>query len=108
MSSLDAMDADVERALENINVPSYLIDDTGIIRWTNAAAQRIVGDVVGRQFTSVVAPEEVLRARETFARKVTGNARSTDHHDVMLIDEDGDRVQVDICSVPIFRGGRVV
>jgi PAS domain S-box-containing protein len=108
MASLDAMDADVEHALENINVPSYVIDDTGIIRWTNPSAQRIVGDVVGRQFTSVVAPEEVLRARETFARKVTGNARSTDHHDVVLIDEDGERVQVDICSVPLYRGGRVV
>jgi PAS domain S-box-containing protein len=108
MSALDAMDADVEHALENINVPSYMIDDTGIIRWTNPAAQRIVGNVAGRQFTSVVAPEEVRRARETFARKVTGTAKSTDHHDVVIVDADGDRVQVDICSVPLYRGGRVV
>jgi PAS domain S-box-containing protein len=108
MSSLDAMNADVEHALENINVPSYVIDDTGIIRWTNPAAQRIVGNVVGRQFTSVVAPEEVRRARETFARKVHGNAQSTDHHDVIVVDADGERVQVDICSVPLLRGGRVV
>ncbi len=108
MSALDSMGGDLEHALENINVPSYVIDATGIIRWTNPAAQRIVGNVIGRQFTSVVAPEEVRRARETFARKVTGTAKSTDHHDVMIVDAVGERVQVDICSVPLVEGGRVV
>ena len=46
----------IEETLEHVNVPSYLIDTTGIIRWVNPAADRLVGDVRGRQFTSVVAP----------------------------------------------------
>ena len=55
VSGLGEMGGDVEAALESVNVPSYLIDPTGIIRWLNPAAQRLVGDVRGRQFTSVVA-----------------------------------------------------
>ena len=64
MSRLRAMDADVEHALEQINVPAYVIDTHGIIRWVNPAGRRLVGDVTGRQFTSVVAPEETRRARD--------------------------------------------
>jgi PAS domain S-box-containing protein len=107
MSALGALGGDVERALETINVPSYVIDETGVIRWTNPAAQRVVGQAVGRQFTSVVAPEEVLRAREVFARKIAGTAKATDH-EVVIVDADGERVLVDICSVPLYSGGRVV
>ena len=31
--------------------PSYAIDSSGVIRWVNPAALRLVGDVRGRQFT---------------------------------------------------------
>ena len=72
-SALNSMD--FEDVLEHINVPSYLIDAKGIIRWVNPAARRIVGDVAGRQFTSVVAPEDTRRARELFARKIVGERR---------------------------------
>jgi PAS domain S-box-containing protein len=62
VTSLRTFDADVEGALERVNVPSYVIDQHGIIRWVNPAAERIVGNVRGRQFTSVCAPEETRRA----------------------------------------------
>jgi PAS domain S-box-containing protein len=97
----------VEELLGNINVPSYLIDPTGIIRWVNPAAQRIVGDVRGRQFTSVVAPEETRRARELFARKIVGGARVTDAN-VVIVDADGRKVAVEVSSVPLYRGEHVV
>src|SRR6478736_1823320 len=94
MSRLRAMDADVEHALENINVPAYVIDTSGIIRWVNPAARRVVGDVTGRQFTSVCAPEETRRARELFAQKIAGTAEVTDAQG-FLVGEDGDLVHVD-------------
>ena len=97
----------VEEVLEHINVPSYLIDTTGVIRWVNPAARSIVGDVRGRQFTSVVAPEETLRARELFAKKIIGGATVTDAG-IVLIDADGGRVAVEVSSVPLFRGEHVV
>jgi PAS domain S-box-containing protein len=93
--------------LEHVNVPSYVIDAAGIIRWLNPAAQRIVGDVEGRQFTSVVAPEETQRARELFVRKVVGAATVTDAG-FALVDSDGGRLHVEISSVPLRRGEHVV
>jgi len=101
--SFGPVGGDVERALENISVPSYVIDKSGIIRWVNPAAQQVAGDVVGLQFTSVVAPEEVRRARESFARKIAGTAKATDH-EVVIVDAEGQRTTVDICSVPLYDG----
>ena len=64
MSRLEALDADVEVALEHIKVPSYVIDASGVIRWLNGAAEALVGDCRGRQFTSVVSPDDRRRARD--------------------------------------------
>jgi PAS domain S-box-containing protein len=98
---------DLEDVLEHINVPSYLIDASGIIRWVNPAAKRIVGDVAGRQFTSVVAPENTRQARELFARKIVGGTSATDAG-VSVVDAEGRRVGVEITSVPIYDGEHVV
>jgi PAS domain S-box-containing protein len=106
-SALKAFEAEMADALEHINVPSYLIDPAGIIRWINPAALHLVGAVEGRQFTSVVAPEETLRAREMFARKLLGNTDSTDAS-VVLVDDGGRRVSVEVSSVPLTRGEHIV
>ena len=98
---------DLEDVLEHINVPSYLIEANGIIRWVNPAARRLVGDVAGRQFTSVVAPENTRRARELFARKIVGGTSATDAG-VAIIDRQGNRLGVEITSVPVFDGEHVV
>jgi PAS domain S-box-containing protein len=107
MSALEALGHDVEEALEHLNVPSYVIDDHGIIRWINPAAERLVGDVRGRQFTSVVAPEEKTRAQHEFARKVFGAGTTTDA-EVVLLDDGGTRVMVEVHSVRLRRGDHVV
>ena len=97
----------LEQALEHVNVPSYVIDTSGVVRWLNPAAERIVGDVRGRQFTSVVAPEDTRRARELFARKILGAEQVTDAG-VAIVGADGNRVAVEVSSVPLFRGEHVV
>ena len=107
MPSLKSMEAEVAAALEHINVPSYMIDTAGIIRWTNPAARRLVGDVEGRQFTSVVAHEESRRARELFARRMLGNTDPADSP-VVLVDEQGRRIPVEVSSVPLTRGEHVI
>ena len=104
---LKAMGADVEGTLEHVNVPSYVIDRAGVVRWMNRAAREAVGDRVGRQFTSVVAPEDTRRARELFARKILGNTEVTDAP-VVVVDDDGGRVAVEISSVPLRQGEHVV
>jgi PAS domain S-box-containing protein len=101
------MEGDVETALDHVNVPSYVIDRVGVVRWMNQAARTLVGDQVGRQFTSVVAPEDTRRARELFARKILGNAEVTDAP-VVVVDGGGERLAVEISSVPLRQGEHVV
>ena len=98
---------DLEQALEDVGVPSYVLDTTGVIRWINPAAERLVGDVRGRQFTSVVAPEDSRRARESFSRKVLGTASATEAPAV-LVSTAGTRVAVEISAVPLMSGERVI
>ena len=101
------MGADVEVALERVNVPSYVIDHVCVVRWMNDAARTLVGDQVGRQFTSVVAPEDTRRARELFARKILGNTEVTDGS-FAVVGLDGAHIRVEISSVPLRRGEHVV
>jgi DNA-binding CsgD family transcriptional regulator len=97
----------MEDVLDHVNVPSYVIDRTGVIRWLNTAARTIVGDVLGRQFTSVVAPEETRRAKELFARKVIGTAKVTDA-EVVLLGADSKPLAAEISSVPLVEGDHVI
>ena len=94
MASGLGVGGDIEQALENVGVPSYVLDDTGVVRWINAAAERLVGDVRGRHFTSVVAPEDKRRARELFSQKVLGTSPATEATGI-LISTAGTRVAVD-------------
>jgi PAS domain S-box-containing protein len=107
MSALESLGNDVEEALEHINVPSYVLDEHGIIRWVNPAGMALVGDVRGKQFTSVVAPEEKTRAQQEFAKKVFGTKKTTDA-DVVVLDGSGQRLTVEVHSVRLLRGDRVV
>jgi PAS domain S-box-containing protein len=106
IEALEAMGGDVESALELVNVPSYVIDRAGVIRWMNRAARALVGDHVGRQFTSIVAPEETRRARELFARKIVGNTKVDAQ--VVVVDTAGEHLAVEISSVPLRQGEHVV
>jgi PAS domain S-box-containing protein len=105
--TLAELGADMEQALTAVNIPSYVIDRSGVIRWLNPAAEHYVGDVRGRQFTSVCAPEETRRAREIFARKLAGTARVTDA-EAALLDAEGDRILVELSSVPLMNGHRCI
>jgi PAS domain S-box-containing protein len=98
---------DVEQALEHVLVPSYVLDKTGIVRWINPAAERLVGDIRGRHFTSIVAPEDSRRARELFTQKLLGTSPATEAT-AHLVSTAGTRVAVEISGVALKNGERVV
>jgi len=104
---LEDLGADVEGALEAISVPSYVLDSSGVVRWLNPAAERLLGDVRGRHYTSVVAHEQTRLARELFTQKVLGTVEVTDTPATLLA-TDGSRVDVEISSVPLRSGGHVI
>jgi PAS domain S-box-containing protein len=88
-------------------VPSYVLDTNGVVRWINPAAERLLGNVRGRHFTSVVGAEDQGRARELFARKVLGTTEATEASGV-LVSTDGSRLTLEVSAVPLMDGERVV
>jgi len=102
-----AVGGDVEQALADVGVPSYVLDKTGVVRWINPAAERLLGDIRGKHYTSVVAAEERLRAREIFTRKVLGTSRATEATAV-VVSTKGKRMTVELSAVAIMNGEQVV
>src|SRR5580765_7286469 len=102
-----ALGGDVEQALAGIPVPSYVLDTDGVVRWINPAAERLLGDIRGRHFTSIVGPEDRARARDLFARKVLGTAAATEAVGV-FVSTDGTRLALEVSAVPLIGGERVV
>lgn len=85
--------------LEHIPLPAYVFDREARIRWLNAAARRVLGDLVGRPALQYVVPEHMNRAREQFARKVVSGVPT--EFDLVVVDADGGRLRLQISSVPL-------
>jgi DNA-binding CsgD family transcriptional regulator len=98
---------DIDAALADIRVPAFILAADGVIRWQNARATELIGDGAGRHFSSVVAPESLHQAKAEFAKQVVGGAR-TSSRDVVLRSSDGTRSSVEVHSVSLEDGGRVV
>jgi PAS domain S-box-containing protein len=98
---------DLHQGLEDLNVPAYAVDRFGIIRWINSATKKLVGDIRGRQQSSVVVPEHAREAKESFLRKMMGTEKSTEGS-VVVVGPDGERVQVEISSCALREGHRIV
>lgn len=93
-------------ALEEIKMPAYVIDSTGRIRWLNEAAKEILGDCVGKMFTSVIEPDDARRARARFVERLHGI--DTRDFAIDLIAPDGEEVTVEISSVPLRANHRAI
>jgi PAS domain S-box-containing protein len=93
-----------EKALDRLGVPLCVADRDGVFLWMNKSAKRFFGDVIGRRFSKVVAPEQISHARRQFERKVTGQAAVTDY-DLTLLDRSGRRVAARIHSVSLSSAG---
>lgn len=98
---------DVFGAIDRLPLPVFAVRSDGVIRWLNMAAEREVGKKIGARFSHVVAPESRATVRNAFASKVVGGREVTDYEAVLLRD-DGTRVAVEVCSVPVNSGGGIV
>jgi PAS domain S-box-containing protein len=96
---IEALSADVLQTLEAVQVPAFAVDRDRRIRWQNAAAVELVGDLRGRVDTSVVVPEDLGHTRDAFARKQMGTLHT--EYEVTMIHLDGTRVRVAVSSVPL-------
>jgi PAS domain S-box-containing protein len=94
------------KTVEHFSIPSYVIDPRGIIRWVNPPARALAGDVVGRHFTDIVAPEYRGRAREQFLRKLHG--KDATDFELEIAGAHGRRVLADVSSVAVRDRRRMV
>jgi PAS domain S-box-containing protein len=94
-------------ALADIASPAYILDRNGVVAWQNPSGLAVFGDLRGRHYASVIAPEEREHVREQFARKIVGTTRSTTF-DTVLVGADGRRHEIEIDSVRLEDAGEVV
>lgn len=106
MAKLGELGGDLEDALDRVKVPSYVYDRHGVIRWVNRAGLELVGDVRGRQITSVVAPEETRRAQEAYLKHIYSSEDV--EAQVVLMDHEGNRMSVEVSSVCLYQGHHVI
>jgi PAS domain S-box-containing protein len=103
----ESLCTDVLDGLDQVAMPSYLVDGQGRVQWLNKAAVALLGDIRGRMISSVAAPDHVQRSREQLARKVVGGTARTDF-EIDVIDRNGERMPLWVSSVAVRRGRAVV
>jgi DNA-binding CsgD family transcriptional regulator len=96
----------LEAILGALPVPAYTNDLRGVITWQNAAARAVAGDLRGAHFSEAVPPDELLRARETFAAVVLGGEtrRRTGSYRAV----NGELVTLEVIVAPIRMGANIV
>jgi DNA-binding CsgD family transcriptional regulator len=98
---------DIDDALDQLRMPAHLVDSNNLVRWQNAKSVALFGDIRDHSFAELVAPEAQEATLVEFAKKVLGTARTTDFETVLLRPSGG-RVPVEIHSVAVENGERVV
>jgi hypothetical protein len=63
---------DLMTTLERVNAPSAMVDRSGTVTWQNRAARETAGDLVGRPFVSIAAPEHKAVAQRQLERLLLG------------------------------------
>ena len=106
MASGLGVGGDVEKALESVGVPSYVLDETGIVRWINPAAERLRR----RRPRSPLHLRRRARGQAARPRVVLQKVLGSEATDAtgVFVSTTGTRVAVEISSVPLMNGERVV
>jgi PAS domain S-box-containing protein len=103
---VNGVHGDVSAALEHVHVPAYILDRNGTIQWTNERTTALFGELRGRLFAKLIAPEAVATARTSFAKKLLGTVETTDYDSVVL-GPNGERIPVELHTVALIEGGHV-
>ena len=103
-SVLTTIGASVDE-LEELPMPVYIIDRSGMVVWLNHAGTDLFGPQLPRPYVDFLAPDYRLRAKDAFAKKMLGTERAA-AYEVALIDREGRRRGAELASVLLSSGGR--
>ncbi len=106
-AQLELLGGEVTGALEEVAVPMYVVDRRGRIRWLNAAGRALLPGGTGKKLKEVIAPEQVHPTLRHFALRMLGREEFTDH-ETLLKTPTGQRHEIEISSVPLRSGERIV
>jgi PAS domain S-box-containing protein len=98
--------ATLEAMLGALPVLAYTNDLRGFITWQNEAARSVAGDLRGAHYTQAVPPEELRRARETWAAVTVSGA--TRRRTGWFRAASGKLVHLEVITAPIRSHGKVV
>jgi PAS domain S-box-containing protein len=96
---------DLQTTLQQVRVPSFVVDRNGIITWLNDAAIEQFGDLEGSAFSQVIPRERVEFVQRQLERKLEHGQPVTDY-DTEVLTRDGRRLPAEISSVAIRDGDR--
>jgi DNA-binding CsgD family transcriptional regulator len=91
---LQSLGAELDDVLEQLGMPMWLVDASGVVRWQNAASVALVGDRRGQSGVAAVAPEYLNEAR-AISRKCEGDA------EVDVVALDGHRTRLLASMAPV-------
>ena len=96
----------VSPAVEELDLPVFVLDRDGTVVWLNAPAAALAGDATGRAFTSLLDTDDRRRAEAMFHRNVRW-ARHPDYS-VDLPVGSGSSTRVQISSTPLGQEGYAI
>ena len=96
---------DLMTTLQDVRVPSFVVDAAGTITWLNAAAVEAFGDLEGSAFSRLIPPDRVDEVQRQLQRKLERKVSVTDYGTEVLM-RDGQRRRAEISSVAIEGGDR--
>jgi DNA-binding CsgD family transcriptional regulator len=106
-NTLAALGGELDTALEELDVPAFIIGKDGVIRWENGALRSAVGDFVGRPYFEVVAPDSRAAARLSFTKKMLGTERAS-HTRRWLLTRNGEHVEAELHTVAVAGSDQMV
>ena len=98
--------ATLEAMLGALPVPAYTNDLRGYVTWQNAAARAVGGDLRGVHYSKAVPPDELPRARETWAAVTLSGA--TRRRTGAYRGAGGELVNLEVIVSPIRVNGSIV
>jgi PAS domain S-box-containing protein len=106
MNRLGPRLAQLAEALEAFPLPVFSVDTGGTAVWQNGAARATFGDLRGRHYEQVIAPEELAATRERFARTLRGEPGRRARNVIRLT--TGELVAIEVATTALREGGKVV
>jgi DNA-binding CsgD family transcriptional regulator len=98
--------ADVTEALEELPMPSFVLDRDGVIRWVNQAARAESGDATGNHWGTVISATQSREVEEVLRQILCSGDPA--ELSIDLLDSSGQAVPREVSAAPLRDGDTVV